>query len=500
MNELTWTSGSMTTIDLSNDLSLSESFLNNSTETNVSNTNSSLLAIPAFGDVELDLSLIERFRSNSRVNDVAFFCLIAAYCVLIIFGTIGNSLVVYVVARQPAMRTARNVFVVNLAISDLLLCLITMPLTLMEIRSYTWPLGNSPVSCKMVGSLQAVSIFVSTLSITAIALDRYQLIVYPTKKSFQLTGALLALAGIWTLGVVLALPLFIVRTLQHHDIPIPNSPITSVDYCLEEWPNERGRSLYSIGSILIQYALPIITVSVAHARICNKLQVRMASMSHQQQQSTRQPPSVTNGQQTPNDSSARAVAREEKLRKTNTLLVAIAIIFTICWLPMNTFNVVVDTWNVFGDDTETMLIVYAVCHMVGMSSACANPLLYGWLNDNFRKEFHKIGTSFIAKAMKTKANTTSNANRPELPSVHVASKRLEATSGVAEKDGQKQSIVTQCPQATGATTAVTMLPSPTGVSHYRTEVTVVTHLVAEPPASVHRVNEINAAVSQEQHL
>ena len=35
---------------------------------------------------------------------------------------------------------------------------------------------------------------------------------------------------------------------------------------------------------------------------------------------------------------------------------------------MNTFNVVVDTWNVFGDDTETMLIVYAVCHMVGMSS------------------------------------------------------------------------------------------------------------------------------------
>jgi hypothetical protein len=35
---------------------------------------------------------------------------------------------------------------------------------------------------------------------------------------------------------------------------------------------------------------------------------------------------------------------------------------------MNTFNVVVDTWNVYGDDTETMLIAYAVCHMVGMSS------------------------------------------------------------------------------------------------------------------------------------
>jgi hypothetical protein len=99
----------------------------NNVTSNISGT--VLTMIPAFGDVELDLSVIERFRSNRRVNDVAFFCLVAAYCVLIIFGTIGNSLVVYVVACHPAMRTARNVFVVNLAISDLLLCLITMPLT-----------------------------------------------------------------------------------------------------------------------------------------------------------------------------------------------------------------------------------------------------------------------------------------------------------------------------------------------------------------------------------
>ena len=77
-----------------------------------------------------DRSVIERFAFNRRLtNEAAFIGLIAAYCVLIVVGTIGNSLVVYVVAMQPAMRTARNVFVVNLAVSDLLLCLITMPLT-----------------------------------------------------------------------------------------------------------------------------------------------------------------------------------------------------------------------------------------------------------------------------------------------------------------------------------------------------------------------------------
>lgn len=181
----------------------------------------------------------------------------------------------------------------------------------------------------MVGSLQAVSIFVSTLSITAIALDRYQLIVYPTKRSFQLTGALLALGGIWTIGIILALPLFIVRSLQHFEIPIPNSPVTSVDYCIEQWPGEKGRALYSIGSILVQYALPIVTVSVAHARICNKLRFRMASMQQQQHQrpakvqqplSNGAPPAITD---------SRKAAREEQLRKTNVLLMAIAVIFII---------------------------------------------------------------------------------------------------------------------------------------------------------------------------
>lgn len=60
-------------------------------------------------------------------------------------------------------------------------------------------------------------------------------------------------------------------------------------------------------------------------------------------------------------------------------------------------NVVNDTFDPFDGDTETMFIIYAVCHTTGMSSACANPLLYGWLNDNFRKEFCEIWASVTGK-------------------------------------------------------------------------------------------------------
>lgn len=39
------------------------------------------------------------------------------------------------------------------------------------------------------------------------------------------------------------------------------------------------------------------------------------------------------------------------------------------WMPMNIFNVVADSaTNFFSENIEAMYIVYAICHMFGMSS------------------------------------------------------------------------------------------------------------------------------------
>jgi len=122
--------------------------------------------------------LIERYKNNRHFEWTVLYMFIFAYGILIVFGTIGNCLAVSAVIRKPSMRTPRNMFIINLAVSDLLLCVITMPLTLMEIVTVYWPLGNHVYLCKMFGSLQAISIFVSTISITAIALDRYHVRVF----------------------------------------------------------------------------------------------------------------------------------------------------------------------------------------------------------------------------------------------------------------------------------------------------------------------------------
>ncbi|KAH8361804.1 hypothetical protein KR200_000831, partial [Drosophila serrata] len=325
------------------------------------------------GSRPLDPVLIDRYLSNRAVDSPWYHMLITMYGVLILFGALGNTLVVIAVVRKPIMRTARNLFILNLAISDLLLCLVTMPLTLMEILSKYWPYGSCSILCKTIAMLQALCIFVSTISITAIAFDRYQVIVYPTRDSLQFVGAVTILACIWVLALLLASPLFIYKEMINTETPQLLQQIGLQDripYCIEDWPSSNGRFYYSIFSLCVQYLVPILIVSVAYFGIYNKLRSRITVVAVQA------------------SSAQRKVERGRRMKRTNCLLISIAIIFGVSWLPLNFFNLYADMQRPVM--TQKMLVAYAVCHMIGMSSACSNPLLYGWLNDNFRKEFQEL--------------------------------------------------------------------------------------------------------------
>ena len=67
--------------------------------------------------IQLDPVLIERFTRNRSIDGPWYHVLILLYGFLIIFGALGNMLVVMAVVRKPIMRTARNLFILNLAIS-----------------------------------------------------------------------------------------------------------------------------------------------------------------------------------------------------------------------------------------------------------------------------------------------------------------------------------------------------------------------------------------------
>lgn len=89
------------------------------------------------------LRAIGEINNTMAVDEKTLIGLLIAYMTLILTGTTGNCLVCFIVARKPQMRNPRNAYIVNLAISDMLLCLFTMPFTLVQITLKYWPLGKS---------------------------------------------------------------------------------------------------------------------------------------------------------------------------------------------------------------------------------------------------------------------------------------------------------------------------------------------------------------------
>ena len=108
--------------------------------------------------------------------------IIIMYSILIIFGIIINSsiIIVYVTKQVPA--STQNLLIVNLAISDLLLCILTMPMTVLDKVYFYFPFPVEDhklidIICKVVSSSQSVCVFFSSISVVLIAVDRFNFIL-----------------------------------------------------------------------------------------------------------------------------------------------------------------------------------------------------------------------------------------------------------------------------------------------------------------------------------
>ena len=279
--------------------------------------------------------------------------------------------------------------------------------------------------CKFVSMCQGTNIFVSTISITAIALDRFQVIVYPTKDSMKKIGAAAALVSIWIISFFMASPLLIFNVYKVDQI---HSPGITINFyrCLEENTLIEEKGAYSIASMVVQYILPIAIVVVAHARICHKLKYRMV---HQNNTAAPNAGRTTFQKQ-------KNRRQEQRKRRTNVLLAMIASVFAISWFPLNILNILIDVSNGKLKALEqNVSIAFVVCHILVLSSACINPVLYGWLNENFRSEFMKV---LCCKCCDKFKGCCRNCCAPreghEVP-VIIFTRETNGTAAVVDKEG-----------------------------------------------------------------
>ena len=121
-------------------------------------------------------------------------------------------LVVYVVCRKKSMQSVTNLFIMNLALSDILMCLLAVPFTPISFFQEYWILGE--FLCHLIPFSLTVSVYVSTLTSLAIAIDRYFVIVHPFKPRMKLGVCILLIGVIWIVSISISLPLAIYNGLK----------------------------------------------------------------------------------------------------------------------------------------------------------------------------------------------------------------------------------------------------------------------------------------------
>ncbi|XP_040196093.1 probable G-protein coupled receptor 83 [Rana temporaria] len=334
---------------------------NNSLKASIQLANSSSL----FSWNNYSLADWQNFIENRRYgtesqNPMVKALLIVAYSFIIVFSLFGNVLVCHVVIKNKRMHSATSLFIVNLAVADILITLLNTPFTLARFVNSTWMFGKG--MCHVSRFAQYCSLHVSALTLTAIAVDRHQVIMHPLKPRISTVRGVAYIAIIWIMASCFSLPHAIYQTLFTFEY----SEVDIRSLCLPEFPepSELFWKYLDLATFILLYVLPLLIISVAYTTVAKKLWLRNAIGD------------VTTEQY---------FALRRKKKKTIKMLMLVVVLFAVCWFPLNCYVVLLSSQII-----RTNNALYFAFHWFAMSSTCYNPFIYCWLNDNFRSELKAL--------------------------------------------------------------------------------------------------------------
>nr|AWS21707.1 5htLight1.1 [synthetic construct] len=128
--------------------------------------------------------------------------------VVIILTIAGNILVIMAVSLEKKLQNATNYFLMSLAIADMLLGFLVMPVSMLTILyGYRWPLPSK--LCAVWIYLDVLFSTASIMHLCAISLDRYVAIQNPIHHSRfnSRTKAFLKIIAVWTISVGISMPI-----------------------------------------------------------------------------------------------------------------------------------------------------------------------------------------------------------------------------------------------------------------------------------------------------
>ncbi|VDO77727.1 unnamed protein product [Heligmosomoides polygyrus] len=310
------------------------------------------------------------------------------YVHIFILGILGNVAVLYLTLKNRHLQSVQNIFILNLAASDVLMCLTSLPITPITNVYKTWFFA-SPV-CKLIPLVQGASVFVSTFSLSAIALDRYNLVVRPHRHPLRSRGASVVALLLWIISALVCMPYG-----WYMDVVRING--LCGEFCTEKWPLPEVRKGYALMVLVMQFILPFATMAVCYytifARLRERTETKLKKLTERSQLLESAAGNQSPSSKTENGSHPITFEEQQRLcvlasqRRTTSILASMVLLFGFTWLPHNLYTMIIEYDEAFfhNGESDNTYIVSMIAHLISMTTNVANPILYAWLNPSFKE-------------------------------------------------------------------------------------------------------------------
>ena len=320
-------------------------------------------------------------KSLIRANDPSVIALIFLYSVSFLTGLMGNFLVIFMYWRNRRMRTITNSFLLNLAVCDLMVVCICMPFTLAVDVYSNWIYGD--VLCKLVNFTQGVSVSSSVLTLSVISAERFLAIKKPLKARAFLTRkrSHRIFVVIWMASTIIVTPELFIR----HDV-VQEVFIIEMRQCVERWTDVAFKYIYVFGLLVLIYLIPLVTILIGYVKISARLW-RQDDHLHGHVEGRLPQQAV------------KALANRRKIAR---MLVVLALIFTLTWLPKHVIGLTLDFMSNGVGHTKALLLLrrfYSFALWFALTNSSINPICYCLMSESFQSAYKRTFRCFFRASL-----------------------------------------------------------------------------------------------------
>ncbi|XP_076874540.1 delta-type opioid receptor [Brachyhypopomus gauderio] len=282
--------------------------------------------------------------------------IVVVYLIVCVVGLVGNGLVMYVIIRYTKMKTATNIYIFNLALADALV-LATLPFQGTDVLLNLWPFGVA--LCKAVVAIDYYNMFTSVFTLTVMSVDRYIAVCHPVRSLAVRTPrrAKLVNVAVWALASAIGVPVMIMGQVEVE---------SNGSECMVVLPEPLSSSEPVFGTcvFLFSFLIPVAVISVCYGLMLRRLRsVRLLSGSRE---------------------------KDRNLRRIAQMVLAVVTAFVLCWMPVQVLALLQALGKTELGGSQTAVAAMHFCIALGYANSSLNPLLYAFLDENFKRCFNEF--------------------------------------------------------------------------------------------------------------